>query len=173
MRKKLKTPDHKAKIMLFIRTFYLFLGALMIFSTTAEAGSKPWPNYWWWPTHWEDQPITKAYLRGGTIPQNTQWSQDGWHPLDWINDRGSAEAVIEGFYHADIIRDQDEDDDIPVLEIGPNFMELSPRDKRRVAHFIDFVYGITDQTDAGVFRIVHYHSCDPVGLYTKHGLQLQ
>ena len=83
----------------------------------------------------------------------------------------AAKAVIDGFYSSGIVTDQYSDDDIPVLEVGQRFLELSDQDKRRVAMFIDDTFGITKAH--GLFLIYFHKHETPVGLFTSEGLQLQ
>ena len=71
--------------------------------------------------------------------------------------------------------DQYFDDEIPVLEVGQNFLELGAQDKRRVVAFVDEIFGVTKFSQAGVILI--YIQADktekPVGVFTVQGLQLQ
>ncbi|MCC6597554.1 MAG: hypothetical protein IT559_02045 [Alphaproteobacteria bacterium] len=115
---------------------------------------------------------TRPYLEGARLPNNSQWAEDEWTPQAWIDSRGSAAAVIEGFYETDIITDQYTDGDTPVLEVGQRFLDLSGQDKRRVAAFFDDTFGITN-TEKGLFLIRFEKRSVPVGIFTKQGLQLQ
>ncbi len=117
---------------------------------------------------------TQPYLNGAKIPHNTQWRDDDWRPEDWVETKGSIDAVMKGFYDNDVIVDQDVENGIPVLEVGETFLRLSDREKRHVAAFIDYVYEITSRTENGMFLIVYDKWDDtPLGLYTAQGLQLQ
>lgn len=81
--------------------------------------------------------------------------------------------LVQGFYRADIIREQNEKDGVPVLIVGPNFYRLSGYDQRRVTHIFDQAFGITHSKHNGVFTLQDWKTHCPVGLYTKHGLQIQ
>ncbi len=126
-------------------------------------------KYIWGPPN--TNPV-RPYLEEGKLPHNSQWNDDGWTPQDWVASRGgSTKAVIDGFYNSGIITDQYTDDDIPVVEVGQRFLQLSDQDKRRVMMFVDETFKITQQN--GSFMI-YFHKYDtPVGLFTAQGLQLQ
>lgn len=127
---------------------------------------------WGVPEH----PGVKPYLEDAKLPHNSRWADDEWEPQDWIESRGGNPMnVINGFYDAGIITDQYFDDDIPVLEVGQTFIELGAKDKRRVVAFIDDVFGVTQNTKAGVIVIYLDHKGGdvPIGEFNKNGLQLQ
>lgn len=157
---------------------------LLFAFTAGDAQAKPKPTYWfWWPGHWEDQDF-KPHLEDPRMPHNTQWEQglyvdSEWHPQKWIDSAGSMRAVLDGFYNYDIIREQDVDGDIPVLVVGDGFMRLSGQEKRRVADFIDYVFRVTSTAPAGMYSLYYVRTKtlfgrgDPIGMYTKAGLQLQ
>jgi hypothetical protein len=143
--------------------------ALLLVTGIAPAQAQNLGKYIWGPPNTD--PV-RPYLEEGKIPHNSQWADDKWTPQDWIDSRGgSAKAVIDGFYSSGIVTDQYSDDDIPVLEVGQRFLELSDQDKRRVAMFIDDTFGITKAH--GLFLIYFHKHETPVGLFTSEGLQLQ
>ena len=116
---------------------------------------------------------TWPHLHDAKIPHNSQWDNDSWSPEDWVEAEGNVRNVIDGFYDSGIIVDQYEDE-VPVLEVGSRFLELSPRDQRRVVEFVDYAFKITESKPHGVFYIVAEGSRSKLlGLYTSHGLQLQ
>lgn len=161
----------------------LSLTLILAFSAT-QAHADPKPNYWfWWPSHWEDQDFM-PHLEKSKMPHNVQWEPglyigNEWHPQKWIDSAGSMRAVLDGFYNYDIIREQDVDGDIPVLVVGDGYMRLSGQEKRRVADFIDYVFQVTSTAPAGMYSIYYARTAtlfgrgDPIGMYTKTGLQLQ
>ncbi len=117
---------------------------------------------------------TQPYLDDSKIPHNTQWERDDWEPEDWIASKGSAKRVVDGLYAGNIITKQYEDgNDTPILEVGQGFMDLSAQDKRRVVMFVDHAFQVTSTAPDGMFYIYHQKSDEPLGLYTKQGLQLQ
>lgn len=147
------------------------IAAIISFSSMAYAEPKPW--VWsWWESHWEDQQFI-PYLEEGKHPHNSQWDESQWRPEHWEQQRKSALDVVKGFYFADIIRDQYVDDDIPVLEVGPAFYMLGGHDKRRVTQMVDYVYGVTAAKENGMFMLYDWDSEEPIGSYTRYGLQLQ
>ena len=117
--------------------------------------------------------LVRPYLRTAKIPHNSQWADDQWTPQDWIDDRGSAEAVIDGFYASEIITDQYSEGETPVLEVGQRFLDLSPQDKRRVVGFFDDVFGVTGGAPDGAMLIYFHNDDEHVGVFNKDGLQLQ
>lgn len=141
-------------------------------SSPSKADPKPW-IFGWWPTHWENL-SWEPYLEDATHPQNKQWDNVVWQPSDWAaqNPKGSA-GVIQGFYKARILHRQYMDDDVPVLEVGPNFYHLSGQDKRRVTDLINAEYQITTSRENGLFLVNDWRTGNPIGVYTSHGLQLQ
>ncbi|MFP4313147.1 MAG: hypothetical protein ACLFR0_02360 [Alphaproteobacteria bacterium] len=165
------------RILAILCSVFVLFGA-----TQANATPKPW--YWsWWPSHWDDQDFM-PHLRDPKLPHNTQWqsglyNNEDWHPENWIRAKGSIRDVLDGFYKNDIIREQDVDGDIPVLVVGDGFMNLSGREKRRVATFIDYAFQVTTAAPAGMYSIYYYRTDtlfgrgNPIGAYTSAGLQLQ
>ena len=117
---------------------------------------------------------TAPYMKGPKIPHNNQWDNDEWRPEHWVEAKGSAQAVIDGFYDEGVIVRQYEDK-VPVLEVGKPFLRLSPPDQRRLVEFIDYAFEITQSQEHGVFYIVidGKKGQKLLGLYSKHGLQLQ
>ena len=156
------------------RILTVFLTLLLLVSS-ASAWAGPGPKMWyysWWSHHWKDQDF-KPYMDDPKMPHNTQWDDDLWTPQDWISHGGNAERVMDGFYKAQIVTRQYADDDMPILEVGQGFMRLSGQDQRRVVKFVDHVFGVTGNNEAGMFLINHAYSEETIGVYTRTGLQLQ
>lgn len=126
----------------------------------------------WGPSHWENLDF-EPYLQNGKHPHNSQWNEKDWTPEYWAQQRSSDLQVLRGFYFSDVIRDQYFEDDIPVLEVGPNFYKLSGYDKIRVAKMFDSVYGITEGNEFGMYMLYDWKSEKPIGAYTRYGLQIQ
>lgn len=145
--------------------------AIMSLSSTAYAEPKPWV-FSWWESHWDNLDFV-PYLENGKHPHNSQWNNSTWQPQHWEAQRTDGMEVIRGFYAADILRDQYVDDDIPVLEVGPGFYMLGGEDKRKVATMVDYVYGITQGKQDGMFMLHDYESDEAIGSFTRFGLQLQ
>lgn len=146
--------------------------ALCLSGTPALAGPKPW-YFGWWPSHWRDLNFSKPYTEDGKTPHNSQWDRQDWEPQDWIAQRKDAMTLIDGFYRAGILSGQYVKDDIPVLEVGPNFWRLGGQDRRRVAKTVDHVYQITAAKEFGLFHLVDGETGKVIGHYTKDGLQIQ
>ena len=89
-----------------------------------------------------------------------------WHPRDWIAQRKSPGALVNGFYNAGILKDQyTNDDDIKILEVGPSFYHLSQRDQRRVADALSYIYR------PGIFYLSDWYSNRIIASYTpRYGL---
>lgn len=138
----------------------------------ACAQSKPW--IWsWWPSHWKDLDF-KYHLEDPKQTHDYRWKGGSWRPGHWAAQRaGGGEELIHGFYKARIVTGQYEDDGVPVLEVGPGFYHLGGEDKRRVARTVDDVYGITASAENGIYMLYDWYSGEPVGIYSRNGLQLQ
>ena len=150
-----------------------FLGLIFTsFSLQAHAAPKVWV-FDWGAQHWQDQDFTQPYLEDGVTPHNSQWEYDHWRPEDWIESRGSAQNVMNGLIKGGIITKQYEKNDIPALEVGQAFLQLSGQDKRRVMAFVDHMYGITRSPEKGMFALYLQGSRQQIGLFTRYGLQLQ
>lgn len=156
-----------------IRFFLMSMALVSLVSVPALADPKPWPRLWWGEHHWQHQLTDLEYLHDAKIPHATRWERDEWRPQDWIDSRGSADAVIRGMFREGVIYSQRSDGDIPVLVAGQTFLDLSMRDKIRVARFLDHVYGISRNSENGLMRIVDFATGQPIGIYTSAGLQLQ
>ena len=123
----------------------------------------------------EDVDFDRRYLKDGKTPHNSQWDDENWHPEYWVEDKGSVTAVIDGFYDGGVIVEQYEDE-VPVLEVGRPFLQLSPLEQRRVIEFVDFAFKITEAKPHGIFYIVIDHEKkgkELLGIYTINGLQFQ
>ena len=148
-----------------------FVFSMVCFATAAQAEPKPW--IWsWWPSHWEGLDF-EPYIDDAKHPHNSEWNASEWQPGDWIVQRPDQLHLVRGFYRADILRDQFEDDDIPVLQVGPGFYRLGGQDQRRVARTVDEIYGITARHKSGIYMLEDWRTKQTIGLYTSHGLQLQ
>ncbi len=115
------------------------------------------------------------HLHDARTPHNTQWQDNNWTPQEWTDARGGNPMnVIQGFYDADIIRDQNfNKDEVPVLIVGQGFINLSDGEKRRVAMYVDDTYGITRSNPQAAYLLEFYKKSKAVGIFTKDGLQLQ
>ena len=154
------------------RFFALFLCAAIILPAAAKAEPK-FLGIDWWPSHWENLTF-QPYLDDPKHPHNTQWDSMPWESADWAAQRsGGSDELIRGFYRAGILSKQYMDDDMPVLRVGPNFYNLSSRDKRRVTKALDDHFQITASHLNGMFLIEDWRTRKPIGTYTAHGLHLQ
>jgi hypothetical protein len=153
------------------RLILLSFFMLVIGAQPAMAESKIWV-FGWPEGHFENQDF-EPYLDTAKEPHNSQWNSINWKPEDWISQRGGENNMIRSLYFADIIRDQYEDNGVPVLEVGPNFYNLSGFDKRRVTELFDEVYEITLSKENGMYMLYDWDTEEPIGAYTKYGLQLQ
>ena len=162
------------RIFALLTLFFLVFGA---FSTPARAGF--WDDFkcWFIVCEGGDEEYTRPELEDGKAPHNTEFADDPWTPQEWINAKGSATAVVDGFYKAGIVTDQSSEGNwsggAPVIEVGQGFMRLSGRDKRRVIKFMDETFKMTDTSPAHTILIRHKASGDSIGVYTLEGLQLQ
>lgn len=156
-----------------IKKLSVIAAFLVVFSFVSNAYAEPKPWIWgWWPSHWDNLDF-EPYLEDAKYPHNSQWDKNPWKPEHWAQQRESGKHVIEGFYRADIIREQYVDDDIPVLVVGPGFYLLGGQDKRRVTKMVDDVYNITSTRLNGMYMLYDWKTEKAIGAYTKYGLQIQ
>jgi len=149
-----------------------FLGILLA-STAVKAEPKPWV-FGWCPSHWEWTSYTKfsPYLEDSRQTQVPQWENTNWYVEDWKAQREHALDLVQGFYQANVLKDQKVEDGIPVLVVGPSFYRLSGYDKRRVAFLVDNVYGVTENAENNIFILRDWRTHKAIGVYTQTGLQL-
>ncbi len=140
--------------------------------SSAQASSKP-SFFAWGQNHWKNLDFERPYLEDSITVHNSQWEFDHWRPQDWIESRGSVEAVMDNLYTHGIITKQYMDDNFPVLEVGLPFIQLSGQEKRRVTAFVDYVHGITRNPETGLYYIREHGSHKDLGLFTRYGLQIQ
>ncbi len=133
-----------------------------------------WP-FGWWPGHWTWTSYKKfnAHLETGKDTQNQQWASEDWYVQDWLSQNKDNFALIDGFFRADILREQTDQSDVPVLIVGPQFYRLGGLDKRRVVTTLDTVYGITSRGNHPMIVLKDWHTKREIGLFTKDGLQLE
>lgn len=144
------------------------------FGAQQASAAQFWP-FGWWPGHWTWTSYKKfnPYLEKGKETQNQQWGAEDWYVQDWLSQYHDQFVLIDGFFKSDILREQTEDGDTPVLIVGPNFYRLGGFDKRRVLTTLDSVYGITDNTENAVILLKDWHTKKEIGVFTKAGLQLE
>lgn len=147
------------------------LSLCFIITIPAQAGSKTWP--FGWPQGHYKEPRFEPYINDAKTPHTERFLIEQWTPLDWAQDRGSYTGVLHDFYQEGVITDRYFCGDVPILEVGDTFMMLSDQDKRRVAIFVDEMFGMTFRPEYGFFRIVNARYDEIVGVYSASGLQLQ
>lgn len=148
-----------------------FLVTCSIVTVSAHAGTGNWS---WSKEHNNYMPRRHStpYLEHEKHLQIPQWNHDQWVAEDWISQRANEMDLINGWYRAKILDDQVIEDDRPVMVVGPNFYRLSGYDKRRVAHVVDVVYGITAQKENGFFYLKDWKTDHEIGVFDKFGLRL-
>lgn len=116
----------------------------------------------------------QPHLNDAKTPHSMQFHGDGWSPEVWAENAGGAEKVMGELYYAGIITDQYKDD-VPVLEVGRPFLQLSQQDQQRVTAFVDYVYGITTSKPQGMYYVLFKEKRIKkiIGVYSEQGLQLQ
>ena len=115
----------------------------------------------------------QPYLENKTDPQTAQWHNLPWDSSDWAQSVDRPLDLIEGFYEADIFRNQYLDGKEPVLVVGPNFYHLSGYDKRRVVATLGHVYNVGAQGGPAFFRLTDWKTRQDIGFFNASGLQLQ
>lgn len=154
------------------------LSLLALFLLALAPGTAKATEFWpfgWWPGHWDWVQYKKfnGYLEKGTDTQNQQWREEDWYVQDWLAQNKDSLSLIEGFYRSDILREQTDDDGVPVLIVGTNFYHLGGFDKRRVITTLDHVYGITEGGEHRAIILKDWHTKKEIGLFTAEGLQLE
>lgn len=142
-------------------------------SGTAHAESK-W-SWFGWSDHkhqYDEMKKYNPYLENSRHVQVPQWAHEDWYAEDWTTQKDGM-SLISGFYKADILRDQRVGkNNAPVLIVGPNFYHLGGYDKRRVAHIVDVVYGITERAENNSFMLKDWNTKEYIGVFDHEGLRL-
>lgn len=161
-----------------MRSQFLFFAALCCLGTlmsltmgsAARAAEKPAPCTRANPCHFDFQP----YPQDAIHPHNHQWDTPPWTPAMWVaGSNTDIWGLVEGFYSADILRDQYIKGGVPILVVGPNFYRLGHYDQRRVSATVDAAYHATATPEAGFFMLYDWDSKAPIGIYDRGGLQMQ
>lgn len=157
-----------------ISKILICLAILAVAMAQPAAAAQFWP-FGWWPGHWlwTSHENFNSYLEDGKHTQNQQWANEDWYVQDWTSQYPDQYALIDGFFKSDILREQTEDSDVPVLIVGPNFYRLGGLDKRRVVTTLDSVYGITERNEYAMIVLKDWHTKKEIGVFTKEGLQLE
>lgn len=150
---------------------FLFSFSLIVGSPLAHAGSGNWS---WSKQHDNYMPMRhqSPYLEYEKHLQIPQWDHEQWVAEDWLSQKAHPMDLVDGWYKANIIKEQTFEDDRPVMVVGPNFYHLSGYDKRRVAHTIDVIYGVTAQKETGSFYLIDWKTKHEIGVFDKYGLRL-
>ena len=154
-----------------------FLGFLLVLAALSvgysDASFARTSSGWGWGSeNWRTADFT-PYFANDKIGQRSLWDDDAWTPEAWIIDAGDEKRVMRSLYAAGILTDQSKDrDNIPVLEVGETFIQLSGVDQRRVLQFVDYVFEITTSVENGMFFVTYQpQKGEQLGVYTKHGFQ--
>lgn len=152
-----------------INSLSFFCAVIFAVSTLSPvfADDRPDPDY---PQ--SSSTFEKRLLLDGKNPHPNSWEDKHFNPESWNKFRGSEVEMVGDLYDSGIIIDQTEENGVPVLEVGEAFLTLSSHDKLKVAQYIDHVYGVTSQEN-GTILINDYKTDRALGVYTRHGLQLQ
>lgn len=129
----------------------------------------------WWPGHWTwaNYKHFNPHFEEGKKTQNTQWDEEDWYVQDWIAQSKDGFTLIQEWFRTGILQELDEDDDVPLLIVGPQFYRLGGFDKRRVLTTLDAVYGVTDKGAHPVILVQDWKTRRQIGVFTKDGLQLE
>lgn len=153
------------------------LGFLLVFATlvvsVSDVQARSNNSLWgWWGGNWQDMDF-HPYIGEEQIRQSSLWDGDTWTPEAWIKDAGDEKRVMRSLYDAQIVTDQYTDgDNIPVLEVGENFMKLAGVDQIRVLKFVDHIFEISTSEENGMFYVLYEpDDGEPLGLYNKYGFQ--
>ena len=171
-----------------MRTYIKSLILLLFFvvfgvAQQAYADSKRWYNEWTRRHNEYNHEIKKfqPFLTDERHEQIPQWDHKEWYAEDWLAQEENPEDLIRRFYEGGILWDQvtqtkknrkGDEQSFPILVVGPNFYRLSGYDKRRVAHVVDIVYGVTKSKENGYFELYDWNTRMPIGTFNKDGLTL-
>ena len=142
----------------------IFLGLLTV--TVAGCGGSHLSD----SDKWKEFKGYHPYLENGKETQNTQWSKEDWYVQDWTSQK-DPQALVEGFFKSDILREQTYERGQRALIVGPNFYRLGGFDKRRVITTVDAHYGITD--NGGIIILKDWKTKREIGVFTAEGLQIE
>ena len=154
-----------------MKNLLLMATAAVMISAPAMAKPKPW-IFSWCPGHFSELEHRKEIQPNTKDMHLRQWDSKKWNPDVWIQQAGDGETLMEGFYAAGILEDQTYKDEIPYLHVGENFHKLGGYDQRRVLQSVDEVYGITNIETDDLFYVYDDYNNRVIGMYTKHGLQV-
>lgn len=155
-----------------ILTFLLAMMTVLLAGAPEASAESKTMVLGWDSDHWKEQ-YFQPLLMPPKQTHDRQWDfKEDWSPEDWIAKRGGGE-LMTGFFKADILRERDVKNDIPVLVVGSNFYRLSGYDKRRVTDVVNAVHDITGTSEAGHFRLRDGQTGEWIGYYDSHGLRLR
>jgi hypothetical protein len=149
-----------------------YLTVITAFFTILSSGAQA-ASFWDYLFTPDVPDTTRYYKHRSNEVQMAIHEMDEWTPEVWTQNGGGRKSMMDKLYFNGIITDQYIDDGVPVLEVGQHFMELSSNDKRRVVAYVDSVFGITQSHESGTIILNHWQADEPVGIYTREGLQLQ
>ncbi len=156
--------------------FGIFMAMMSCAMGVTSAGAQEKASmFGWWPGHWTwtKYQTFNPYLETGKDTQNQQWAAEDWYVQDWVSQSKSGATLVNGFFRADILREQDDDAGVPVIYVGPQFYRLGGFDKRRVMTTLDEVYGITKSGEQRLIKVRDWNTKRDIGIFTKDGLQLE
>lgn len=127
---------------------------------------------------WGQNTYFHYYMEHPSQAHVHQWKNNAWSPHDWtmLDKSRDADTLLKKMQHANIIYDvviDEDDEETPVVEVGPGFYKLGGQEKRRMAAYLDHVYGFTSSKQDGVFFLNDARTDDQIGIYSRYGLQLQ
>lgn len=158
---------------LILLTFLtLFWAGLSVQTSHAATSLNP---FGWWSGQdtWEKFKNYNPYLEKGKDTQNQQWAAEDWYVQDWVAQNKDGLTLIDGFFRADILREQADEKGMPVIYVGPQFYRLGGFDKRRVMTTLDAVYAITENPAHPTIFLKDWMTKRDIGIFTKEGLQLE
>ena len=124
-----------------------------------------------WPAHADDS-FKRPYMYDWRNDYSSYTQNHYWTPAHWVSEEKSTQEVVDGFYRSGIITDQYYDGNIPVLEVGHSFLELSTRDRHRVVAFMDYAFNLKAAKGGNIIEIYLKRNEIPLGLYAQGRLQL-
>ena len=157
--------------------FLRFVAALVVFSSffvSSFAQAESMFSIWGGGNGLSDNlEFDHRHIDDPKTPHNYRWQEQDWSPEQWVEARGSAEALLHDFYRAGFITKQYDIDGVPALDVGQGWMDLSMQERVRVLRVVDYMYEITKNNPDGTILIYRDKMSGLLGVYTVSGLQLQ
>lgn len=169
-----------------MKTLSKYMFAVVLLATVAPQAAHAWDGgdrtanrslgrifYPQWilnvPEHYEFSPLVSNNDPHHQHP--AQWAGQDWDTAKWSKD-WTPEVAVKNFFAAHIFSAQYIKDQVPVLEMGPRFYELSDLDRRRTLKLVSDYTQIFGKGHKFI-QLRDWYTKDIVGTYTPGGMYLK